>query len=150
MIYLLGVIQIIQEIAGVRIALHHAARKRGLDPEEMDPWYFPTVEEYQTVSQKRLIDLIHNQIGRSQLLQKTGFRVDTISLVPRLTPLGDGGLRGWLQLFARGTFLKTVSDMDTEEIMDEVEQMCEVDCKDREGNWSLMYVRLRFAATLVA
>ena len=42
--------QNIQEIAGVRIALHHAARKRGLNPEEMDPWYFPTVEEYQTVS----------------------------------------------------------------------------------------------------
>jgi len=72
-----------------------------------------------------------------------------MSLVPRLTPLGDGGLRAWLQLFARRTFLKTVNDMDAEAIMDEVEQMCRVDCKDRACNWSMMYVRLRFAATLV-
>lgn len=43
-----------------------------------------------------------------------------------------------------------VNDLDAEAIMDEVEQMCGVDCKDQTGNWSLMYVRLRFAATLVA
>ncbi|KAG8214790.1 hypothetical protein J3R82DRAFT_9926 [Butyriboletus roseoflavus] len=73
-----------------------------------------------------------------------------MSMVPRLTPLGDGGLRAWLQLFARGTFLKTVNDVDAEAIIDEVEQMCKVDCEDRGGHWSLMYVRLRFAATLVA
>lgn len=85
-----------------------------------------------------------------QLLENSGFRVDTMTLVPRPTPLGDGGLRAWLRLFARGTFLKTVRDVDAEEIMDEVEEMCGVDCKDREGKWSLMYVRLRFAATLVA
>ncbi|KAH0832231.1 S-adenosyl-L-methionine-dependent methyltransferase [Lanmaoa asiatica] len=122
---------------GVRIALHYAARKYGFNPGEMDPWYFPNVEEYQTT-------------GDSQLLQNAGFRVDTMSLVPRLTPLGDGGLRAWLQLFARWTFLKTVNDMDAGAIIDEVEQMCAVDCKDQAGNWSLMYVRLRFAATLVA
>ena len=73
-----------------------------------------------------------------------------MSLVPRLTPLGDGGLRAWLQLFARGTFLKTVSEVDAEAIMEEVEQMCAIDCKDQAGHWSMMYVRLRFAATLVA
>lgn len=73
-----------------------------------------------------------------------------MSLVPRLTPLGDGGLRAWLQLFVRGTFLKTVNDVDAEGIIDEVEEMCRIDCEDRAGNWSLMYVRLRFAATLVA
>ncbi|KAG9315537.1 S-adenosyl-L-methionine-dependent methyltransferase [Chiua virens] len=117
---------------GVRMALYHAAKKRGLNPEKMDPWYFPTVEEYKT------------------LLQSAGFRVDTISLVPRLTPLGNGGLRAWLELFARRTFLKTISDAEAETIMDEVERMCGVDYKDRAGNWSLMYVRLRFAATLAA
>ena len=40
----------IHESVGVRTALHHAARKRGLNPETMDPWYFPTIEEYRTVS----------------------------------------------------------------------------------------------------
>ena len=149
---LFGGEQSAQEITGVRIALYHAARKRGLDPEGMDPWYFPSIEEYQTVSGWRFVQSIHYpaKSATSQLLQKAGFRVDTISLVPRLTPLGDGGLRGWLELFARRTFLKTVNDLDAEAIMDEVEQMCGVDCKDHAGNWSLMYVRLRFAATLVA
>ncbi|KIJ60283.1 hypothetical protein HYDPIDRAFT_161155 [Hydnomerulius pinastri MD-312] len=117
---------------GVRIGLYHAVRKRGFNPGDMDPWYFPSIEEYQT------------------LLQTAGFRVDTISLVPRLTSLKDGGLRGWLQLFARGTFLKSFNDVDAEAIMDEVVQMCEIDCKDQAGNWSMMYVRLRFAATLVS
>ncbi|KAG6372810.1 S-adenosyl-L-methionine-dependent methyltransferase [Boletus reticuloceps] len=105
---------------GVRSALHYAVRKRGLNPEEMDPWYFPSVQEYQT------------------LLQNAGFRVDTMSLVPRLTPLDDGGLRAWLQLFSRGTFLKTVNDADAEAILDEVEEMCRLDCQDLSGKWSLI------------
>lgn len=34
-----------------------------------------------------------------------------------------------------------------EEIMAEVQEDCEIDCKDRfTGNWVLMYVRLRFEA----
>lgn len=117
---------------GVRIGLHRAVKRRGYEPDKMDPWYFPTIEEYQG------------------LLQSAGFRVDTISLVPRLTPLLDGGLRGWLQLFARQTFLKEFSDQEVAAIIDEVVDMCEVDMKDKEGNWSLMYVRLRFLATLDA
>lgn len=124
-------------------------KKRGLNPEEADPWYFPTVEEYQTVSKQRLIKLIHELIGDSQLLREAGFRVDAMSLVPRMTPLGGGGLRGWLALFARGTFLKTVHDTDADAILDEVVEMCGVGCTDGAGRWSLMYVRLRFAATLV-
>jgi hypothetical protein len=141
--------EVLTEITGVRSCLHHAVRKRGFDPEDMDPWYFPTIEEYQTVSPQESGSLGMHQTNHLQLLKTAGFRVDTISLIPRLTPLKDGGLRGWLQLFARGTFLKAFNDVDAEAIIDEVVQMCEIDCKDRSGNWSLMYVRLRFAATLV-
>jgi trans-aconitate methyltransferase len=115
---------------GVRIGLHRAVKRRGYEPDKMDPWYFPTIEEYQG------------------LLQSAGFRVNTISLVPRLTPLLDGGLRGWLQLFVRRTFLKEFNDQEAAAIIDEVVDMCEVDMKDKEGNWALMYVRLRFLATL--
>ncbi|KAH7885132.1 S-adenosyl-L-methionine-dependent methyltransferase [Phlebopus sp. FC_14] len=116
---------------GVRAALHHAIKRRGFNPEDMDPWYFPSVEEYRN------------------LLRQAGFRVDTIALVPRLTPLKQSGLRGWLELFARGTFLKTFDVAEADAIMDEVVQMCEIDLKDGAGNWSMMYVRLRFSATLV-
>lgn len=115
---------------GVRMGLHQAIKRRGHEPDKMDPWYFPTIEEYQG------------------LLESAGFRVNTISLVPRLTPLLDGGLRGWLQLFARQTFLKEFSDRDAAAIIDEVVDICEVDMKDKEGNWALMYVRLRFLATI--
>ncbi|KAI6147263.1 S-adenosyl-L-methionine-dependent methyltransferase [Pisolithus tinctorius] len=115
---------------GVRLSLHHALRKRGFEPEKIDPWYFPSVKEYR------------------KLLEDGGFRVDSIALVPRITSLNGGGLRDWLELFVRRTFLKTLSDEDAAEIMDEVTQMCSVDMRDEEGNWSVMYARLRFSATL--
>ncbi|KAG1743242.1 S-adenosyl-L-methionine-dependent methyltransferase [Suillus paluster] len=115
---------------GVRFGLHRAVKKRGYEPDKMDPWYFPSIAEYQG------------------LLQSAGFRVNAISLVPRLTPLRNGGLHGWLQLFARRTFLKEFSDEEAAAIIDEVIDMCEVDMKDKEGNWAIMYVRLRFLATL--
>jgi hypothetical protein len=35
--------------AGVRIGLHRAVKRRGYEPDKMDPWYFPTIEEYQGV-----------------------------------------------------------------------------------------------------
>lgn len=34
---------------GVRSALHHVVRSRGIDPETVDPWYFPTAEQYVNV-----------------------------------------------------------------------------------------------------
>ena len=33
-------------IAGVRIAMHAAISRRGVDPREIDPWFFPTPEEF--------------------------------------------------------------------------------------------------------
>jgi len=95
-----------------------------------------------------MVAIIHPYSCR-QLLENAGFRVDTISLVPRITMLKEGGLRDWLQLFARDTFLKTFDDEGAADIMDEAVRMCGVDCQDKDGNWSMMYVRLRFSATLV-
>lgn len=34
---------------GVRAALHHAIRAKGIDPIPLDPWYFPTVKQYEKV-----------------------------------------------------------------------------------------------------
>ena len=39
-----------------------------------------------------------------------------------------------------------LSGQEMEEVMKEVEELCEVDCKDAEGRWGIMYVRLRFVA----
>lgn len=33
-------------MAAVRVAMHSALWRRGIDPLEVDPWYFPTPDEY--------------------------------------------------------------------------------------------------------
>lgn len=116
---------------GVRSALHQVLLKREYDPKALDPWYFPSVEEY------------------SHLLIKAGFNVKDISLNPRLTPV-PAGLYAWLQLFARNSFLRGATDAEAEEVLREVESICEVDCKTSDGSWAIMYMRLRFTAILYA
>ncbi|KAJ3836707.1 S-adenosyl-L-methionine-dependent methyltransferase [Lentinula raphanica] len=114
---------------GVRSALKTVLKSKGYDGTERDPWFFPSPEEY------------------SKLLQAEGFTVSHISLTPRLTPL-EAGLYGWLSTFVRGSWLKDLSDGEAEEVMREVEEMCRVDCQDGNGNWAVVYVRLRFVAVL--
>jgi hypothetical protein len=41
-----------------------------------------------------------------------------------------------------------MNDKEAEDIMNEVVNMCEVDCKDGKGNWAVLYTRLRFSAVL--
>ena len=113
---------------GIRAALHHVLRTRGHDPSLLDPWYFPSADEYKA------------------LLERQGFEVQSASLHPRLTPLSQGGLRGWMDLFGRKQFLGSFNDVEADQIMSEVEEMCGVDLKDSEGDWTVVYVRLRFAA----
>lgn len=36
-------------IATPRLAMHSVLLRRGVDPLEMDPWYFPTAEEYRSL-----------------------------------------------------------------------------------------------------
>ncbi|KAG8907833.1 hypothetical protein FRB99_002006 [Tulasnella sp. 403] len=115
---------------GVRGALKTVLKARGYNPEERDPWFFPSVEYYR------------------QLLEAEGFRVDHISLNPRLTPL-PGELLGWLRTFCRDSWLEDLGDQEAEDIMNEVQEKYAIDGKDEFGKWAVMYVRLRFAAGLV-
>ncbi|KAJ3764641.1 S-adenosyl-L-methionine-dependent methyltransferase [Lentinula raphanica] len=116
---------------GVCSALKTVLKSKGYDGTECDPWFFPSPEEY------------------SKLLQAEGFTVSHISLMitPRLTPL-EAGLYGWLSTFVRGSWLKDLSDGEAEAVMREVEEMCRVDCQDGNGNWAVVYVRLRVVAVL--
>lgn len=113
----------------MRSHLHQVLRERGIDPVPLDPWFFPTATAY------------------SALLAAHGFTVTHCSLVPRPTALPTN-LRGWLQTFARSSFLSALGDAEAESVMDETSRRCEVDCRDDQGNDSVMYVRLRFAAHL--
>ncbi|KAH9480552.1 putative methyltransferase C70.08c [Psilocybe cubensis] len=114
---------------GVRSALHDVVRSKGRDPEELDPWYFPSMEDY------------------VKLLVTAGFEPTHISLTPRITPLPTG-LYDWLDLFARNSFLRDFTDEEAREIMRDVEDRCRGDCRDASGKWAMMYTRLRFTAVL--
>ncbi|TFK70363.1 S-adenosyl-L-methionine-dependent methyltransferase [Pluteus cervinus] len=114
---------------GVRAALYQVLRARGHDPIALDPWYFPSMEDY------------------VKLLVTAGFEPVHVSLTPRITPISTG-LGDWQQLFVRNSFLKDLSDEEAAEIMDEVENICRVDCQDQSGKWAMMYMRLRFSAVL--
>ena len=74
-----------------------------------------------------------------------------ISLVPRPTPL-TGHLLEWLRLFAsRSTFFQAIDSEETESMLKEVADICEVDAKDMDSDrWMMMYVRLRVLARLRA
>ena len=94
---------------------------------------------------------------RPQLLEANGFKVEHISLNPRITHL-DTDLYGWLETFARHSFLSDYSDEEAKEVLMEVVRKSELDSRtmsdigkpfeDSQGQWSVMYVRLRFVATL--
>ncbi|KAG8930261.1 hypothetical protein FRC01_003002 [Tulasnella sp. 417] len=114
---------------GLRGAIHSVLRKRGYDPAELDPWYFPSTQDYQT------------------LLESEGFEVKHISLNPRITTL-PGDLVGWQQTFCRESCFAEMTDREAEEAMKEVQDLCAVDCQDASGKWAIMYVRLRFVAVL--
>lgn len=116
-----------------------------MDPVGRDPWYFPSPEDYQNARflSPRLVNLELNPA--EQLLEKHGFRVSYISLKPRLTSL-KGNIRDWVHVFCRNNFLRDLGEGEVNGIMDEVNELCAVDCRDSQGQWSAMYTRLRVVA----
>lgn len=89
-----------------------------------------------------MTDNLHNQ-----LLTIAGFETTHLSLSPRITPLSTG-LYDWLNLFVRQSFLRIFTDEEANEIMREVEARCRKDCQDGNGNWAMIYTRLRVSAVL--
>jgi len=107
-------------------ALTAALATRGIDARSLNPWYFPTVEDY-----------------RSRL-ERRGFRTDSIVLFPRPTPL-PGDMTGWLETFAE-SFTAGVPVTERPTLLAEVQRSLEPRLRDADGRWSADYVRLRFAA----
>ena len=134
---------------GVRSTLHSVLRRRGHDPIARDPWYFPSAEAYSKVHIYflRLCGSRADPGGGKQLLVSEGFEVVNISLVPRHTPL-TGDVLGWLRLFTKNTtFFQGIGLDETEAILGEVSNACEVDNKDVDSDrWMMLYVRLRVLA----
>jgi trans-aconitate methyltransferase len=111
----------------IRTALVQALGRRGLDGEARVPWYFPTPDDYAT------------------RLERVGFRIDSIALIPRPTPL-PGDIIGWLETFALN-FSQGFSDEARSDYLQEVRMVLEPQLRGVDGTWVADYVRLRFAAT---
>ena len=148
---------------GVRAAIHQVLRARGIDPVPLDPWYFPTAEQYSNVGCIPLADTSTDV----QLLEKHGLiPAANVALVPRPTAL-PGDLKGWLHTFVRKTFFVQFDTDEQDRLIDEVQEMCRPDNywndsypglgvsseASKESNaaakdgWEIMYVRLRGTAT---
>jgi SAM-dependent methyltransferase len=109
----------------VKRALIAALARRGIDGDALNPWYFPTVEDYRA------------------RLERRGFAVKYIALIPRPTPL-PGEINGWLETFAQ-SFMAPVAASDRAAFLDEVREVLRPDLCDSTSKWFADYVRLRFA-----
>jgi trans-aconitate methyltransferase len=115
-------------VAKVRAALTTALARRGIDAGPLDPWYFPTAEDYG---------------GR---LRAHGFAIDSISLFDRPTEL-PGALTAWLETFGE-PFTSALPPTERDELRHEVEAALRPALCGADGVWRADYVRLRFAARL--
>jgi trans-aconitate methyltransferase len=113
-------------VAAIVTGLIAALSQHGIDGAARMPWVFPTAAEF------------------AALLVGQGFEVATIALVPRPTPLPTG-LVGWLGSFAN-PFLGGLDAAERAEALATVEALTAPSLRDRSGNWTADYVRLRFAA----
>ena len=113
-------------VAHIVAALTAALDRRGLDGDAAVPWYFPAVGEYR---------------GR---LEARGFRVATIELFARPTPL-PGDITGWLETFAE-SFTGRLPAAERPAFLAEVAAALAPHLRDPGGAWLADYVRLRFVA----
>jgi trans-aconitate methyltransferase len=111
----------------VREALVRALDRRGVDGEGQVPWYFPTPGDYAT------------------RLERAGFRVDSITLFDRPTPL-PGDVVRWLEVFAQ-SFIGALPPAERALYLEEVRSDLEPRLRDASGTWIVDYTRLRFRAT---
>jgi trans-aconitate methyltransferase len=114
-------------IAAISVALRAVCLRQGLDADKLETNFFPTPAEY------------------SAILERNGFRVEQIGLIPRPTPLPASGMRGWLETFRRGV-LGHIPEPRREAVIEEVVELLRPSLCDGEGNWTADYVRLRFRA----
>ena len=114
-------------VSAIETALYTVLKQRGIDAEPLNPWYFSTVEDYQS------------------RLEANGFGVNDIKLIPRPTPLSTD-LRGWLMNFAN-PFIGAIEPALQDAFLADVIAMFKPTLCDASGQWTDDYVRLRFSAT---
>lgn len=114
-------------VAAIRVALIAVLEKHGYGGAEDGVNYYPTPEAY------------------TRRLERHGFTVERIALIPRPTPLEHSGMAAWLRTFRRGVLDKLPEPVRATV----VEECCDLlapALRDEDGNWVADYVRLRFIA----
>lgn len=115
-------------IAAIQVALAAVVDRHGLghafSAEQRN--YFPTPDSYRA------------------RLERHGFYVREIQLIPRPTPL-PAGMAAWLHTFRRGV-LDAVPESEREIVVNETVALLKPVLCDDAGNWTGDYVRLRFMA----
>lgn len=115
-------------VAAIVTALLAALRMEGHEHANRHPWFFATPSQY------------------TLMLERAGFEVIEIGLIPRPTPLPTG-IRGWLAAFGN-PFVEGLATEDRDRVLDLAVELLAPSLRDRDGNWSADYVRLRFSAVL--
>lgn len=115
-------------VAAITVALLAVLARRGIDGAPAIPWYFPTPKAY------------------VQLLTQHGFRIGSMALVSRPTPLPTG-MEAWLETFAE-PLLGLLEPADRPAARAEAAALLRPVLCYADGRWVADYVRLRFAAAL--
>ena len=114
-------------VAAIRAALIATLERHGFQGREDGVNYYPTPDAY------------------SRRLAQHGFTVDRIELIPRPTPLGEGGMAEWIRVFRRGV-IDSLPDTVRDTVVRETVQLLTNVLEDDRGNWTADYIRLRFTA----
>jgi trans-aconitate methyltransferase len=114
-------------VAAILVALTAVLARYGHGDLESEVNYYPTPEAY------------------TRRLEKAGFRVERMELIPRPTPLAEGGMAEWLRTFRRGV-LDSLPEELREAVVAETTALLAPALRDEDGNWVADYVRLRFVA----
>ena len=115
-------------VAAVTTALRAVAARRGVTMTWS--WFFPTPAAY------------------TERLARAGFAVESMTLIPRPTPL-PAGISAWLDMFAQAA-LGCLPPADVPDALREAEELLRPALCDEKGAWTADYVRLRFVARLVS
>jgi len=114
-------------VAAIHVALMAVLERHGFGDFEKGVNYYPSPESY------------------TRRLERHGFTVERMALIPRPTPLEKSGMAGWLHTFRRGV-LDQLPDELRDMVVDECCALLAPALLDEDGNWVADYVRLRFVA----
>lgn len=113
-------------VAAILVGLMAALERHGYGELENAVNYYPAPAPY------------------TRRLERAGFRVEKIALIPRPTPL-ETGMTEWFWTFRRGVLEKLPENL-RDVVVAEATSVLERALRDEDGNWVADYVRLRFVA----